>query len=50
MITRADAAVSAAPMQLYLWLWGRAPTHQAEASGDQDAVAQLWALLRLATR
>jgi uncharacterized protein (TIGR03083 family) len=45
-----DATVSGDPMQLYLWLWGRASIHQADASGDQDAVAQLWALLRLATR
>jgi hypothetical protein len=47
---RTDATVSAPPMQLYLWLWGRVSVHHAQLRGDQDAIAQLWALLRLATR
>ncbi|MGH3626761.1 MAG: maleylpyruvate isomerase family mycothiol-dependent enzyme [Sciscionella sp.] len=45
-----DAVISGEPMWLYLWLWGRLSIHQAEVQGDRDAVAQLWALLRLATR
>lgn len=47
---RADSQVSASPAQLYLWLWGRAPYSSARMDGDVDAAAQLWALLRLATR
>ncbi|WP_137813481.1 maleylpyruvate isomerase family mycothiol-dependent enzyme [Gandjariella thermophila] len=46
----ADAEVTGAPADVYLWLWGRRPVHQVRSSGDPDAVAQLWALLRLATR
>jgi uncharacterized protein (TIGR03083 family) len=50
--TAADATVSGDPMQIYLWLWGRRPTRRdiVQTEGDDDAVAQLWALLRLATR
>lgn len=46
----ADAVVSGAPMRVYLWLWGRLATAAVDTDGDEDAVAQLWALLRLATR
>ncbi|MQA62523.1 MAG: maleylpyruvate isomerase family mycothiol-dependent enzyme [Actinophytocola sp.] len=46
----ADARVSGSPMQVYRWLWGRIATNQVTTDGDDDAVAQLWALLRLATR
>lgn len=46
----ADATVSGTPMQVYLWLWGRVPTSTVTTDGDEDAVAQTWALLRLATR
>jgi uncharacterized protein (TIGR03083 family) len=51
-LAEADAAVLAEPVQLYRWLWGRVPTGQdyVAVSGDEDAVAQLWALLRLSTR
>lgn len=50
-----DAVVSGEPAELYLWLWGRLPTRRdfVEVSGGSnsaDAVAQLWAWLRLATR
>lgn len=46
-----DAMVSGAPMQVYLWLWGRAAPGSVTLSGaDEDAAGQLWALLRLATR
>lgn len=46
----ADARVSGSPMRVYLWLWGRVSTGAVTTEGDEDAVAQLWALLRLATR
>lgn len=45
-----DARVSGPPQEMYLWLWGRVPHHVVSRSGDEDAIAQLWALLRLATR
>lgn len=46
----AEAVVSGAPMEVYLWLWGRVSNQRVQLSGDRDAIAQLWALLRLATR
>lgn len=46
----ADATVTGSPMGVYLWLWGRLATSTITTEGDEDAVAQLWALLRLATR
>lgn len=48
----ADATVTAASHEMYLWLWGRIPPHtqKLERDGSDDAIAQLWALLRLATR
>jgi uncharacterized protein (TIGR03083 family) len=46
----ADAEVTGSPMNVYLWLWGRVSDRAVHSSGDPDAVAQLWALLRLATR
>lgn len=45
-----DAAVSGSPAGIYLWLWGRLPDRVVVVDGDHDAAAQLWALLRLATR
>jgi uncharacterized protein (TIGR03083 family) len=45
-----DATVSGSPAQIYLWLWGRLPDRILERDGNFDAIAQLWALLRLATR
>lgn len=45
-----DAVVSANADQLYLWLWGRLPPNAVTRSGDEEAIAQLWTLLRLATR
>jgi uncharacterized protein (TIGR03083 family) len=47
---QADAVVTAKPMQVYLWLWGRTSPMTVKVSGQHDAAAQLWALLRLATR
>ncbi len=50
-IPGADAVVSGRPAQVYLWLWGRAaPGSITVEEGDDDAVGQMWALLRLATR
>lgn len=46
----ADALVSGDPMPLYLWMWGRAPDQSVQISGDPEAAAQLWALLRPATQ
>lgn len=46
----ADALISGDPVLIYLWLWGRLPDREITTAGDQDAIAQLWGLLRLATR
>lgn len=46
----ADALVTGDPMAVYLWLWGRLPDREVEITGDIDASAQLWALLRTATQ
>ncbi len=46
----ADAMVSGDPMEVYLWSWGRLPDQSVRISGDQEAVAHLWALLRPATQ
>jgi len=49
-LDRAAAVVRGEPALVYLWLWGRIATNMVTTGGDDDAVAQLWALLRLATR
>lgn len=46
----ADAGVSGTPMEVYLWGWGRLPDQSVQISGDGEAVAQLWTLLRPATQ
>ncbi|WP_026421496.1 maleylpyruvate isomerase N-terminal domain-containing protein [Actinokineospora inagensis] len=48
----AAATVTASPQELYLWLWGRRAvfSNEVHRDGDLDALTQLWALLRLATR
>lgn len=49
----ADGTVTATdPRHMYLWLWGRIAPHTRELAreGSEDAIAQIWALLRLATR
>ncbi|GAA3037585.1 maleylpyruvate isomerase family mycothiol-dependent enzyme [Actinokineospora globicatena] len=48
----AAATVTAPPQELYLWLWGRSAVFSSAVTreGDLDALTQLWALLRLATR
>lgn len=45
-----SAVLSGEPPAVYLWLWGRLPDRAVTADGDPDAIAQLWGLLRLATR
>ncbi|TCP55151.1 uncharacterized protein (TIGR03083 family) [Tamaricihabitans halophyticus] len=45
-----DAVVSANPVEMYLWLWGRRPLGTVRITGQDEAVWQMWALLRLATR
>jgi uncharacterized protein (TIGR03083 family) len=46
----ADARISGDPMDVYLWSWGRLPDQSIQVSGDYEAVAHLWALLRPATQ
>ncbi|WP_431874382.1 maleylpyruvate isomerase family mycothiol-dependent enzyme [Amycolatopsis sacchari] len=46
----ADGSVTADPMAMYLWTWGRLPLRNVNWSGDDDAIAQFWSLLRLATK
>ncbi|MFF0146325.1 uncharacterized protein (TIGR03083 family) [Amycolatopsis sulphurea] len=46
----ADAVVTGSPATVYLWLWGRTPVTATHTEGDHELSAQLWALLRLATR
>ncbi|MDR7303116.1 hypothetical protein [Haloactinomyces albus] len=46
----ADGVITGAAPSVYLWLWGRLPNRMIGITGDHDAIAQLWSLLRLATR
>jgi uncharacterized protein (TIGR03083 family) len=46
----ADAVVSGNPMEVYLWSWGRLPDQSVRISGSQEAVGELWTLLRPATQ
>lgn len=46
----ADAMVTGGPMEVYLWSWGRLPDQSVQISGDQEAVAHLWTMLRPATQ
>jgi Mycothiol maleylpyruvate isomerase N-terminal domain len=48
-VQAADALITGDPMKVYLWHWGRVPNHVVEISGDYEASAQLWGLLRMAT-
>jgi hypothetical protein len=45
-----DGAIAGDATSLFLWLWGRLPDRAIESTGDLDAIAQLWGLLRLATQ
>ncbi|MDT8914297.1 maleylpyruvate isomerase N-terminal domain-containing protein [Amycolatopsis sp. PS_44_ISF1] len=46
----ADELVEAEAPKVYLWLWGRAAPTAVTVTGGHDLAAQVWALLRLATR
>ena len=46
----ADDLVTGPPESVYRWLWGRAGPTAVTVQGVHDQAAQLWALLRLATR
>jgi hypothetical protein len=45
-----DGRIAGDASALLLWLWGRLPDRAIEPTGDLDAIAQLWGLLRLATQ
>jgi hypothetical protein len=45
-----DGFVAGDAAAVFLWLWGRLPDRAVKATGDHDAIAQLWGLLRLATQ
>jgi uncharacterized protein (TIGR03083 family) len=47
---RADGLVSASPTSMYLWMWGRLNHRGVDWFRSDDAIAQLWALMRLATK
>jgi uncharacterized protein (TIGR03083 family) len=47
---RANALVTGSPPLLYRWLWGRLPDQAVTRERDTDAINQMWALLRVATR
>jgi hypothetical protein len=47
---QANAVVHGAPSLVYRWLWGRLPDRFVEREGELEAINQLWALLRVATR
>jgi len=49
-IARADGVVSGFPAQVYRWLWGRLPHKAVTWENDKEAISQMWALLRVATR
>ena len=44
-----DGSIDGDPQTVFLWLWGRMPDRVVRPTGDLDAIAQLWGLLRLAT-
>jgi uncharacterized protein (TIGR03083 family) len=49
-VDRADARVTGSPSRVYRWLWGRLPEGAVQRKGDVEAINQMWALLRVATR
>jgi uncharacterized protein (TIGR03083 family) len=48
--SKADGLITGAPSRVYRWLWGRLPDGAVERRDDIDAINQMWALLRVATR
>lgn len=49
-VDRADAVVRGVPPKVYRWLWGRALEGMVVREKDIEAINQMWALLRMATR
>ncbi|CAM3557648.1 maleylpyruvate isomerase family mycothiol-dependent enzyme [Kibdelosporangium persicum] len=49
-IGRIDAEVTGPPANVYRYLWGRLGERAVTREGDFDAINQMWALMRLATR
>jgi len=49
-VERADGVVGGFPSRVYRWLWGRLPEGAVDREGDPEAINQMWALLRVATR
>jgi hypothetical protein len=47
---KADGLITGAPPLVYRWLWGRLPDGAVQRERDIDAINQMWALLRVATR
>lgn len=47
---RANGVVTGSPARVYRWLWGRLPDTAVNREKDLDAINQMWALLRMATR
>jgi len=49
-IDRADAVVRGSPALMYRWLWGRLADGAVRREKKIEAINQMWALLRVATR
>ncbi|TCO48126.1 maleylpyruvate isomerase N-terminal domain-containing protein [Actinocrispum wychmicini] len=49
-LDRADAVVHGLPPKVYRWLWGRLPEGAVRKERSPEAINQMWALLRMATR
>jgi uncharacterized protein (TIGR03083 family) len=49
-IASVPTVVSGPPPLVYRWLWGRLPQQAVRREGDSEAINQMWALLRVATR
>ncbi|ONI79255.1 hypothetical protein ALI144C_25835 [Actinosynnema sp. ALI-1.44] len=49
-LARVDARVTGQPSTVYRYLWGRLGERAIHREGDIDAINQLWALIRVATR
>jgi uncharacterized protein (TIGR03083 family) len=47
---RIDATVSGPPARMYRWLWGRLTDSAVQMEGEREAINQMWALMRVATR
>lgn len=47
---RIDAEITGPPPHVYRWLWGRLPDTAVQKEGDSEAINQMWALMRVATR